>query len=518
MGSFGGFFSGMFGKKLPEEGAGTAAARKMISRLVIPEKAEQHPGAVYKKGDFIGKNYEVLGVLGVGGFSVVYLVYSHESDTAYALKTLRDQFLKDEETRQQFRREAKLWIHLERHPHIVTAGFIDELEGRLYIGMEYVAPNEDGLNSLEGYLNRYPPDLNQSLRWAIQVCHGMEHARARGIRCHRDIKPANIMITEDKLVKITDFGFADVLDVSRAKRRFDLTARRRRLTDEDESGFGTPSYMPPEQFRNAARCDERSDIYRFGVVLYQFASRGKLPFGEAMRVAGGKSAGSMWAEMHRLHTEASPAPLASPLFPIAQKCMQKEPSKRYQSFRELRKDLDELMKRQTGEVLVPEETQELEAWELYNKAFSLASLGHLDEAIGCYDKVLALEPKNTNAWNNMGVCFRKLGKMPEALKCYDRAIQTDRHNSSAWNNKGNLLYTMGKFTEAIVQLNKAIDIDAANESAWLTRAMAEDRLGLRQEAMQSYQKFIDLKPTQYASHVERARKRISELRASAAIH
>jgi serine/threonine protein kinase len=127
---------------------------------------------------------------------VVYLAYSHESDTAYALKTLRDQFLRDEETRQQFRREAKLWIHLERHPHIVTASFIDELEGRLYIGMEYVAPNEDGLNSLEGYLNRYPPDLNQSLRWAIQFCHGMEHARARGIRCHRDIKPANIMITQ----------------------------------------------------------------------------------------------------------------------------------------------------------------------------------------------------------------------------------------------------------------------------------------------------------------------------------
>jgi tetratricopeptide (TPR) repeat protein len=236
-----------------------------------------------------------------------------------------------------------------------------------------------------------------------------------------------------------------------------------------------------------------------------------------MRAAGGKSAGSMWSEMHRLHTEANPAPLASPLFPIAQKCMQKEPSKRYQTFRELRRDLDELMKRQTGEVLVPEEASELEAWELYNKAFSMASLGHLDEAIGYYDKVLALEPKNTNAWNNMGVCFRKLGKMPEALKCYDRAIQTDRHNSSAWNNKGNLLYTLGKFTEAIVQLSKAIDIDPANESAWLTRAMAEDRLGLKAEAIQSYQKFIDLKPTQYASHVERAKKRISELRASAAL-
>ena len=512
-----GFF-GLFRKSPKDEQPRTNAARKRIARLVVPDATGEHPGAVYKKGDFIGKTYEVLGVLGIGGFSVVYLVYSHETDSAYALKTLRDTFLQDEETRQQFRKEAKLWIHLERHPHVVTANFIDELEGRLYIGMEYVAPNEEGLNSLEGYLTRYPPDLRLSLRWAIQFCHGMEYAHSRGIRCHRDIKPANIMITQDKVVKITDFGFADVIDASRVRKRFDLSGGRRKFLQEDNSGFGTPSYMPPEQFRNAARCDERSDIYSFGVVLYQLASRGKLPFGEAMRAAGGKSAGTMWGEMHRLHTEAVLAPLASPLFPIAQRCMQKEPSRRYQTFKELRKDLDGLMKRQTGEVVVPEETRELEAWELYNKAFSLASLGHLEEAIAWYDKVLALESRNTNAWNNMGVCYRKLGKTDEALKCYGNAIRADHHNASAWNNKGNLLYSMGNFTEAIVHLNKAIGIDPLNESAWLNRAMAEDRLGLRQEAIHSYQKFIDLKPAQYVHHVEYARKRITEIHASLAGH
>jgi eukaryotic-like serine/threonine-protein kinase len=508
------FFAGLFGRSTPEDAPRQGVGRKRLARITIPEKADHHPGAVYKKGDFIGRHYEVLGVLGIGGFSVVYLVYSHETDSVYALKTLRDQFFKDEETRQQFRKEAKLWIHLERHPHIVTASFIDDLEGRLYIGMEYVAPNEEGLNSLEGYLMKYPPDLKQSLRWSVQFCHGMEYAHSRGIRCHRDIKPANIMITQDNVIKITDFGFADVMDVSRAHRRFDLTGRRRKVADDEQSGFGTPAYMPPEQFRNAARCDERSDIYSFGVVLYQLASRGKLPFGDAMRAAGNKTAGSMWSDMHKLHTEGTLAPLASPLFPVAQKCLQKEPSKRYQTFRDLRKDLDDLMKRQTGEVMVVEETRELEAWELYNKAFSLASLGHLEEAIGYYDKVLALESKNTNAWNNRGVCFRKLGKTDEALKCYEKAIESDRHNASAWNNKGNLLYSLGKFTESIVQLNRAIDLDPTNESAWLNRAMAEDRLGLKQEALQSYQKFLDLKPSQYAHHVDYARKRISELRAS----
>jgi serine/threonine protein kinase len=504
-------FGGIFRKAPQEAQQHGPQTKKALARLVIPAKTETHPGAVYRKGEYIGKQYEVLGVLGVGGFSVVYLVYSHENQQAYALKTLRDTFLRDEETRSQFRKEARLWIHLERHPYIVSASFIEELGGRLYIGMEYVAPNAEGLNSLEGYLARRPPDLAQSLRLAVQFCQGMEYAHERGIRCHRDVKPANIMITQDETVKITDFGFADIIDVSRARSRFEALGRRRRASDEDQSGFGTPAYMPPEQFRNAARCDERSDIYSFGVVLYQMASRGRLPFPEAMNMAKAQSAGRMWREMHQLHTEASIPTLASPLFPIIKKCMQKEPSKRYQTFRELRADLDELMLRVTGETIVPQQTGELEAWELYNKAFSLASLGHLQEAIEIYDQVLALEPQNTNAWNSKGVCLKKQGKVQEALLCYGKAIECDRHNVSAWNNKGSLLSAVGKHTEAIVQFNKAIEVDPANESAWLSRAMAEDRLGLRHEAAQSYQKFIDLKPVQLEAHVAHAKKRLAEL-------
>ncbi len=501
----------MFRRSAGEGPSRGPQTKKALARLVIPARTETHPGAVYRKGETIGKQYEVLGVLGVGGFSVVYLVYSHENQQAYALKTLRDTFLRDEETRSQFRKEARLWIHLERHPYIVTAAFIEELGGRLYIGMEYIAPNEEGLNSLEGYLTRRPPDLALSLRWGVQFCQGMEYARERGIRCHRDVKPANIMITQDGVVKITDFGFADIIDVSRARHRFDSPGRRRRMSEEDQSGFGTPAYMPPEQFRNAARCDERSDIYSFGVVLFQLAARGRLPFPEAIQAARGQTAGKMWKDMHRLHTEAALPTLASPLFPIIRKCMQKEPSKRYQNFQELRKELDELMLRVTGETIAPHQAEELEAWELYNKAFSLASLGHLEEAITIYDSVLALEPQNTNAWNNKGVCLRKQGKMQDALRCYEKAIDCDRHNASAWNNKGGLLAAIGRYTEAIVQFNKAIEVDPSNESAWFSRAMAEDRLGLRQEAAQSYQKFLDLKPAALEAHVLHARKRLEEL-------
>jgi serine/threonine protein kinase len=472
--------------------------------------AAANGAAVYKKGDRIGSIYEVLGVLGVGGFSVVYLVHSRETGTAYALKTLRDEFLQDADTREQFRREAKVWIDLERHPYLVRAHFIDELGGRLYIGMEYIAPNNEGLNTLQGYLQRRTPDLHQSLRWAIQFCHGMEYALSKGIRCHRDVKPANIMITSEGTAKITDFGFADVIDLLRPR----LPGFRRRRIPE-HTGFGTPVYMPPEQFQNAARCDARSDIYSFGVVLYQMASRGRLPFTLALRENPRHEQGpALWRGMHKLHAEAAVPPLSSPLFPIIHRCMEKEPSRRYQTFKELRLALEALLKKEGGGVVESGALDELAAWELYNKAFSLSSLGHIDEAIQCYDRVLELEPGNSDAWNNKGVCYRKGNRNMEALACYNNAIKADPHNAAAWSNKGNALYTLGRFTEAIVALNKAIDIDALNESAWLHKAVVEDRLGLHREAAASYRKFLALPPAQYATHIDHARKRLAELERS----
>jgi serine/threonine protein kinase len=453
----------------------------------------------------------VLGVLGVGGFSVVYLVFSHETEVAYALKTLRDRFLEDRETREQFRKEAKLWVDLEHHPYVVSAHFIEELAGRLYIGMEYVEPNDEGMNSLEGYLAQKPPDLAQALRWGVQFCHGMEYAASKGIRCHRDIKPANLMISRDGTLKITDFGFADVIDRSRVRAIGDGFVRRRRHT-EGPSGFGTPNYMPPEQFLNAAYCDARSDIYSAGVVLYQMASHGRVPFvPDRQARKPGDGPPSLWAEMHWLHTHAPVPHLASPLYPIILKCLQKEPAARYQTFRELRADLEPLLRKSGDEVVVPERTRELEVWELYNKAFSLSSLGHYEEAIAAYDRVLAIDRDHSDAWNNRGVCCSKIGRLEDALTCYSYAVRTQRHNASAWSNRGNVLSALGRYAEALVSLNRAVSIDSLNEGAWLNKAMVEDRLGLAKEAAASYRKFIELKPAAYAEHLAHARRRLAEL-------
>jgi len=506
---------GFFGRLLGRGRRGTLP--RDIARLrrhVGPpedQDPDSYPGAVYKKGDVIGRIYEVYGVLGVGGFSVVYLAHSRETDSVVALKTLRDEYQEDRDSREQFRKEATLWVNLKRHPNLVSAHFIEELSGRLYIGMEYIEPNDEGLNSLEGYLEHRPPDLIQSLRWAIQFCHGMESAGTQGIRSHRDVKPANIMITREGQVKITDFGFADVIDPSRKQAVFDGMARARRGT-EPRFGFGTPSYMPPEQFVNPANCDARSDIYSFGVVLYQLATRGRLPFApKVRRRRPGRNPPSIWKQMHRLHTDAPLPPLRSPLFPILRRCLQKEQRARYQTFSDLRHDLELLLLKNGEELEAPSRSRKAEAWEIYNRAFSLAQLGNYEDAIRHYDMVLELEPQNTDAWNNRGVCCKKLGKNEDALICYENAIRVDRHNASAWTNKGNILYATGRYSDALVSLTRAVRIDTANETAWLNKALAEERLGLNKEAASSYRRYLDTKPQESAEHVAYARRRLKEL-------
>src|SRR5450830_1520059 len=347
--------------------------------------------APYKKGDFIGQNYEVRGILGKGGFGVVYLVYLHETSEVYALKTFKDEYLADQEVRKRFQKEASVWVELGRHPYLVRAIAVAEVSGRLYIEMEYLAPNEEGLNSLEDYLRRQPPDLAQSLCWAIQICHGMEYAYSKGLRAHRDLKPANIMITQDKTAKITDFGLAGVLSESLATRFAGLSTQPGRFSPSGQTmlgtGFGTPTHMAPEQFDNAAGCDERSDIYSFGVVLYQMATGGQVPFLPLSR----DGSEQMMADFRRLHRESPVPQLDSPLLPIIQRCLEKSPEKRYQTFKEVRNNLEPLLQHETGEVIIPPQSKELEAWEWSNKGVSLAHLSRHEESILCFDKALALD-------------------------------------------------------------------------------------------------------------------------------
>jgi tetratricopeptide (TPR) repeat protein len=443
------------------------------------------PG-LYRRGDAIGDAYRVLEVLGEGGFGIVYLVSARRGGALHALKTVRDEWLRDDDTRALFRKEAELWIALGRHPYLVRADYVEEEHGRLLLVMEYIAPDARGICGLQGRFERDPPDLAQSLRWAIQFCHGMEYAYSRGIRCHRDIKPANILLGSDGAVRITDFGIAGVVAPgAEAPKTAQVEGVGGTVAG---SVFGTPTHMSPEQFEDAASCDERSDVYSFGVVLYQMAAKGELPF--LPQVAPGPDAARrFFLAMRRLHEEEPPAPLDSPLMPLITRCLQKDRGARYPGFAALRSDLEHLLRARTGETVTVPEGVVSSATELCQKGISLASLGRHEAALACYDQALRQSPGQEDEGalhNNRGNALSQLGRHAEALMAFARALELRPRYDSALANRGLALARAGRFAEALVDLDQALVLNARSSETWQGRAVALAGLGRRDDAIASY--------------------------------
>ena len=160
-------------------------------------------------GDFIGDRFEVFDIH-EGGMSLVYVVHDHLGEsgrTVVALKTLKDELLGHRVRRSRFATECRLWVQLGQHPNIVQAHAVEIIEGKPYVVLELVQGGD-----LIRWIGSPRLDLAQALRFGVQFCLGMEHAVRQGLSCHRDIKPGNLLITEDGVLKITDFGLARICE------------------------------------------------------------------------------------------------------------------------------------------------------------------------------------------------------------------------------------------------------------------------------------------------------------------
>jgi tetratricopeptide (TPR) repeat protein len=490
------FFGSLFGQEQkPRQEAKPAAP---VGREAPREEAAE----LYKKGDVIGRKWEVHGTLGRGGFGVVYLAYDRHTKEVCALKTFRDELLADAAAREAFKKEALLWVNLDRHPFILAARWVEEVSGRLFVQMDCVASDAHGRVSLADHLARAggPLDAGQTLKWAVQFCLGMEHAQARGIKCHRDIKPANILIAQDGTLKISDFGLAAAAEVAwrgTGGRGGSLITRG----PEGSLGFslmqtggkarcGTPGYMAPEVYRGEG-ADIRSDLYSFGLVLWQMATGSPVPpFVAPYR----GDLESYLRETYEQQTTGRVPRVDGFLGPVLERCLRPKPTERYGSFGELRGALEPMLERKTGEKLEVPQVEEKAAGFWINKGGSLAALGRHKEAISCFDQALAIDPRIAEAWNNKGNSLADLGGREEAINCYDQALAIDPRIVEAWNNKGNSLYNLGRREEAINCFDQALAIDPRDTAVWSNKGHALADLGRHEEAMNCCDQALAIDP------------------------
>ena len=265
--------------------------------------------------------YEILGPLGAGGMGEVCRARDRRLDRTVAIKVLPEHLSRDPQVRERFEREARAVSSLN-HPHICTLFDVGRQDETDYLVMEYVEGE-----TLAQRLKKGPLPLSQVLRYAVEIAGALDHAHRHRV-IHRDLKPGNIMLMKED-AKVLDFGLAKMHSEEAAPESAQIT----NTLTEKGAIVGTLHYMAPEQLEGHP-ADARSDIFAFGVVVYEMATGNK--------AFEGKTRASLIAAV----LAAEPAPMSAivPVTPpalerLVKRCLAKDPEDRYQSMRDVVLDL-----------------------------------------------------------------------------------------------------------------------------------------------------------------------------------
>ena len=282
-------------------------------------------------GTYLQERYEILEKIGSGGMSVVYKAKCHTLNRLVAIKVLKEEFASDENFVSKFKMEAQAAARLS-HPNIVNVYDVVDEENLHYIVMELI----EGI-TLKSYIEKKELlDSKEAIGIAIQVAQGIAAAHEQHI-IHRDIKPQNMIISKDGKVKVADFGIARAVSSQ---------------TVNSSAAVGSVHYISPEQARGGY-CDERSDIYSFGITLYEMVT-GRVPFEGDNTVAV--------ALAHLEDPVVPPGDYNPQVYPgledIILKCTKKKPDRRYGSMEEVIHDLRRVLMDSECDIYQNEEIEE----------------------------------------------------------------------------------------------------------------------------------------------------------------
>jgi eukaryotic-like serine/threonine-protein kinase len=391
----------------------------------------------------LGK-YEVLGELGHGAMGVVYRARDPIINRLVALKTITTGVADDPALLQRFYREAQSAGGLQ-HPNIVTIYDMGEAGALPYIAMELV----EGENLEQMIARGSDVPLTIKLIYAMQACRAFDYAHKRGI-VHRDIKPGNVMVSKDGTIKVVDFGIARVLEASRTQTGMLI---------------GTFAYMSPEQY-HGEHADERSDIWSFGVLLYELLCYQR-PFNGPTPASLMHSICNVEPALLKKHLPESPDELEL----LVSKMLRKSPAERYQSMEDVLLDLDPICK-----IL-----QSQSVAELLNRSRQLMEQGSFAEAREFVRQALQVESGNQQARSILETAnaeLRRAQNQPKAQQFVETGLS---------------LLSEGKLQEAKVAAENALQLDSRFAAAEdLRRAVQKefDRARMLAEWLDSAKQYL----------------------------
>jgi tRNA A-37 threonylcarbamoyl transferase component Bud32 len=307
------------------------------------------------------KHYKIESKLGAGGMGVVYRATDTHLGRSVALKVLPPALLKDPSRRRRFVQEAKTASALN-HPNIITIYDIDtvELDG---VPVDFIAMEHIAGKTLDLLIGKQGMPVKDALSIAAQIAGALAAAHAANI-VHRDLKPTNVMVTDEGLVKVLDFGLAKLDETPEAPDAYAPTETMvmDRLLSEEGMMVGTIAYMSPEQ-AEAKKVDVRSDIFSFGSVLYESIT-GRRAFHGESKVA------ILAAILNKepLPIEIGNSRLESEIDRVLARCLKKDPKRRWQTMADLKIELEELLEDSVSlQRLVPQLGQVRRGGSLQNR-------------------------------------------------------------------------------------------------------------------------------------------------------
>jgi WD40 repeat protein/serine/threonine protein kinase len=408
----------------------------------------------WQVGDVLLDLYEVLGLLGEGGMGRVYRVRHRGWDMDLAAKVPRLAVLDLEGGADLFEREAETWVNLGLHPHTVTCFYVRRLQGLPVVFAEFV----DGGSMHDRIRSRKLSGLEDMLDVAIQFAWGLHYAHEQGL-VHLDVKPANVMITNDGLAKVTDFGLA------RARRRPPITlagplppARDGDTLNVDGAGGGTPAYMSPEQAGGHA-LTRRSDLWSWALsVLEMFAGHRTWEWG----VTGPDA-----LEEH-LVTQGPPgiAEMPDRVIDLLRRCFRENPEERPHSLLDAAGAMRDAYEAATGRPYLRREprTGQRTPDGLNNRAVSLLDLGRDAEAGSLWKAALEAQPQHVEATYNQSLTGWTSGRLDdeEMLRRMGEARTTHAGVPRAHHLAGRLHLALGDPVHAIPCLEEAVRLGLAS--------------------------------------------------------